>query len=106
VYKKILQGNWRDYTAWEMGAMFKDLTKPEVADIQGSRVTANQNMYDGPGSVSHADNIHKLTLKCGVFRAFQGWTSLSSTGPSEGTLRVYPLLRDMTAYVILRPLFR
>jgi hypothetical protein len=44
--------------------------------------------------------------QCGVFRAFQGWTSLSHTGPNEGTLRVFPYLREMTAYVLLRPLFR
>lgn len=41
-----------------------------------------------------------------MFRAFQGWTSLSDTGPGEGTLRVYPLVREMTAYTLLRPLFR
>lgn len=48
-----------------------------------------------------------LTLcQCGTFRAFQGWTSLSHTGPTEGTLRVYPYLRELSAYVLLRPLFR
>jgi hypothetical protein len=35
----------------------------------------------------------------------QGWTSLSNTGPTEGTLRVYPFLKEMSAYVMLRPLF-
>jgi hypothetical protein len=50
-------------------------------------------MYHGAGS-------------CGVFRAFQGWTSMSHTGPNEGTLRVFPYLREMTAYLMLRPLFR
>lgn len=50
-------------------------------------------MYHGAGS-------------CGVFRAFQGWTSLSHTGPGEGTLRVYPFIREMTAYTLLRPFFR
>jgi len=47
-----------------------------------------------------------LTPQCGVFRAFQGWTSLSHTGPNEGTLRVYPYLKEMSAYLMLRPLFR
>ncbi len=36
----------------------------------------------------------------------QGWLSLSSTGPTEGTLRVFPLLKEASAYVILRPFFK
>lgn len=44
--------------------------------------------------------------QCGVFRAFQGWTSMSDTGPNEGTLRVYPLIKELTAYTMMRPLFR
>ena len=43
---------------------------------------------------------------CSIFRAWQGWTSLSSTGPNEGTLRVLPMLSLSTAYIILRPFFR
>ena len=41
-----------------------------------------------------------------MFRPWQGWTSLSPTGPGEGTLRVCPLLPLATAYLILRPFFR
>ncbi|WWC60260.1 uncharacterized protein I303_102827 [Kwoniella dejecticola CBS 10117] len=77
VYERVLRGRWEEYDPWQ------------IVD----RVRAEQNMYDGPGS-------------CGVFRAFQGWTSLSSTAPDEGTLRVYPLLRELAAYTMLRPLFR
>lgn len=77
VYAKILQGKWEEYNAFEIE----------------HRVRANQNLYDGPGA-------------CGVFRAFQGWTSLSDTGPGEGTLRVYPFLNEMTAYTLMRPLFK
>lgn len=51
------------------------------------------NLYDGPGS-------------CGVFRALQGWTSLSHTGKGEGTLMVYPAIRESSAYMMLRPFFR
>ena len=36
-------------------------------------------------------------------RAFQGWLSLSNSGPGRGTLRVLPLLREATAYWMLRP---
>ena len=37
------------------------------------------------------------------FRAFQGWLSLSSSKPGEGTLRVLPLLKEAIAYFLLRP---
>lgn len=77
VYERILEGRWEEYDAYELEA----------------RARANQNLYDGAGA-------------CGVFRAFQGWTSLSDTGPGEGTLRVYPLVREMSAYTLLRPFFR
>ncbi|KAJ9107534.1 hypothetical protein QFC21_000991 [Naganishia friedmannii] len=76
-YKSILEGRWREHDAWDIGG----------------RPTANQNLYDGPGA-------------CGIFRAFQGWTSLSSTGPSEGTLKVFPAIKESTAYIILRPFFK
>lgn len=33
------------------------------------------------------------------------WTSLSHTGPSEGTLQVFPNVRLSNAYVMLRPFF-
>ena len=59
----------------------------------GTRPIANMNLYDGPGS-------------CGVFRALQGWTSLSHTGKGEGTLMVYPAIRESSAYMMLRPFFR
>lgn len=77
VYAAILSGSWETFDAFEIEA----------------RSAANQNLYDGAGA-------------CGIFRAFQGWTSLSDTGPGEGTLRVYPLIREQTAYTLLRPLFR
>ncbi|WVR03850.1 hypothetical protein IAU60_000847 [Kwoniella sp. DSM 27419] len=77
VYQRILQGRWEEFDAWTIG----------------ERGVAKQNLYDGPGS-------------CGVFRAFQGWTSMSNTGPGEGTLRVYPLVKELTAYMMMRPLFR
>lgn len=31
---------------------------------------------------------------------------MSETGPNEGTLRVFPLLKEATAYIVLRPFFR
>ncbi|ODN76798.1 hypothetical protein L202_05400 [Cryptococcus amylolentus CBS 6039] len=77
VYHSVLEGRWEEFDSWTIG----------------ERAQARQSMYDGPGS-------------CGVFRAFQGWTSMSNTGPNEGTLQVYPLIKELSAYTMLRPLFR
>ena len=44
--------------------------------------------------------------QCTAFRAWQGWTSLSTTRAREGTLRVVPFLKLSTAYVMLRPFFK
>ncbi|KAF8953191.1 hypothetical protein BDZ97DRAFT_1679874 [Flammula alnicola] len=57
------------------------------------RIGAKQDLY-------HASNA------CSIFRAWQGWTSMSSTGPNEGTLRVLPMLSLASAYILLRPFFR
>lgn len=40
---------------------------------------------------------------CSVFRTFQGWLSLSHCSPTQGSLQVNPMLREATAYVMLRP---
>lgn len=40
-----------------------------------------------------------------MLRFFQGWLSMSDTGPGEGTLHVCPMLKHTTAYTILRPFF-
>lgn len=40
---------------------------------------------------------------CSAFRTFQGWTALTTQGPSTGTLRVLPVANAM-AYVLLRSL--
>ncbi|KAL6305120.1 hypothetical protein BKA93DRAFT_817078 [Sparassis latifolia] len=57
------------------------------------RLHAKQDLYNAPN-------------QCSVFRPWQGWTSLSHTGPGEGTLRVLPMLSLATAYIMLRPFFR
>jgi len=43
--------------------------------------------------------------QCSILRCWQGWTSLSTTGVGEGTLRVLPMLSLATAYIMLRPFF-
>ena len=76
VYTKILQGKWEEYDPFD--ALH--------------RINAVMDMYNGPGA-------------CSMFRLFQGWMSMSSTGPGQGTLQVCPLLKHATAYLILRPFF-
>ncbi|KAL7275504.1 hypothetical protein RUND412_001562 [Rhizina undulata] len=76
VYEKVLAGQWEEY---------------EPFDAEG-RERARMDLYNGAGA-------------CKMFRMFQGWLSMSNTGPQEGTLRVNPILRHATAYCMLRPFF-
>ncbi|KAH9987943.1 hypothetical protein BJV74DRAFT_840599 [Russula compacta] len=76
-FKAILSGDWRRHDPFDAAP----------------RLYACQDLY-------HAPN------QCSVFRPWQGWTSMSVTGPGEGTLRVAPLLKLATAYLILRPFFK
>lgn len=71
---------WKHFDNWSLGP-------------RGQRMTAQTGMYNGPG-------------QCSIFRPLQGWLSLSRTGPGEGTLRVLPNLREVTAYIIMRPFFQ
>ncbi|PHH80469.1 hypothetical protein CDD80_1479 [Ophiocordyceps camponoti-rufipedis] len=77
VYDSILSGAWEAHDGWDAGR----------------RVEAVNNRYDGLGA-------------CSVFRAWQGWMAMSSSGPGQGTLLVNPLPKLSTAYVLLRPFFR
>ncbi|KAH7327693.1 hypothetical protein B0J17DRAFT_620383 [Rhizoctonia solani] len=76
-YTEILAGSWRYHDPFKIGP----------------RLNANSDLYCGPSQSS-------------VLRGFQGWLALSETGPNQGTLRTYPLLRESVAYVIMRPFFR
>ncbi|KAI5777083.1 DUF1479 domain protein [Geopyxis carbonaria] len=74
-YSEILRGEWEAHDAF-------DATH---------RVGAKMDMYNGAGA-------------CAMFRMWQGWLSMSDTGPGEGTLRVFPELKVASAYLMLRPL--
>ncbi|KAF8467846.1 hypothetical protein BDZ91DRAFT_782497 [Kalaharituber pfeilii] len=80
VYASIFSGNWHSYDPFSRAAILL-------------REKAALDMYNSPGG-------------CSALRLWQGWLGLSSTGPGEGTLRVYPLLKHSTAYLMLRPFFR
>ena len=74
VYDSIFAGQWEDYNPWESSC----------------RLPAISDLYNGAGA-------------CSMFRMFQGWLSMSDTGPQEGTLLVNPLFKLATAYFLLRP---
>lgn len=76
VYSKILEGKWEEYDPYDAK----------------HRVKANMDLYNGAGA-------------CSMLRFFQGWLSMSDTGPNEGSLHVCPMVRHSTAYTILRPFF-
>ena len=76
VYEKIFSGHWQDYDPYETSC----------------RLPVRSNLYNGSSA-------------CSMFRMYQGWLSMSHTGPGEGTLLVNPLLSMATAYYLLRPFF-
>ncbi|KAF9019190.1 DUF1479-domain-containing protein [Hymenopellis radicata] len=78
-YGRILEGgsNWRLHDPFDAG----------------KRIGSVQDLYHTPN-------------QCSIFRPFQGWTSISETGPGEGTLRLLPFLKLSSAYILLRPFFR
>ena len=75
-YSSVFQGNWDEHDPFEAS----------------SRLGVTSDLYSGAGA-------------CSMFRMYQGWLSLSSTGPGEGTLKVNPLFKLATAYYLLRPFF-
>ena len=75
-YDNIFRGDWESRDPFDASTRL-----PVVSDL-----------YNGAGS-------------CSVFRMYQGWLSLSHTGPGEGTLKVNPLFNRASAYYLLRPFF-
>ncbi|KAI9470044.1 MAG: DUF1479 domain-containing protein [Benjaminiella poitrasii] len=74
-YTDIFNGNWENYDPF-------DATH---------RVEARMDYYNSPGG-------------CSVFRNFQGWLAISDIKTGSGTLRVCPLLKQSTAYFLMKPL--
>lgn len=76
VYDAVFEGRWEDFDPWEASG----------------RLKAVSDLYNGAGA-------------CSMFRMWQGWLSMSYTGPGEGTLLVNPLFKLATVYYLLRPFF-
>ncbi|KAK7032721.1 DUF1479-domain-containing protein [Favolaschia claudopus] len=51
-------------------------------------------------------SLYRRPNQSSIFRTFQGWLAISQTGPSQGTLKVFPDILLSNAYIILRPFFR
>ncbi|KAG5634131.1 hypothetical protein H0H81_003270 [Sphagnurus paluster] len=62
--------------------------------------------FDMTPRLDAKQDLYNVSNQCSIFRPWQGWTALSSTGPGEGTLRVLPMLSLATVYLMLRPFFR
>ncbi|KXN88349.1 hypothetical protein AN958_07494 [Leucoagaricus sp. SymC.cos] len=76
-FEDILAGNWRSHDPYELAG----------------RLDGRTSLYGRPNQAS-------------VFRTFQGWLSMSETGPTEGTLQLFPDVLLSNSYLILRPFFK
>ncbi|KAF9009601.1 hypothetical protein BDQ17DRAFT_1421771 [Cyathus striatus] len=76
-FENIFSGNWRMHDPYDIGP----------------RVDARTSLHGRPN-------------QCSVFRTFQGWLSMTETGPGEGTIRLLPDVHLVNVYFTLRPFFR
>ncbi|KAF8871719.1 hypothetical protein BD779DRAFT_1453556 [Infundibulicybe gibba] len=74
--------------------------------FQGGTAWRNHDPFDATPRIDAKQDLYHASNQCSIFRPWQGWTSMSSTGPGEGTLRVLPMLSLASAYIMLRPFFR
>ncbi|KAK5119742.1 hypothetical protein LTR85_007318 [Meristemomyces frigidus] len=77
VYHKIWEGKPEEHDAYDLEL----------------RKDADQAIFGGSAHSS-------------VFRAYQGWTALTESGPQEGSLLLYPDVQTVIAYLLLRPFFQ
>lgn len=75
-YAPIFEGNWEEFDPY-------DATH---------RIEAQPDLHDSRGT-------------CSIFRSFQGWLAVSDIAPKEGTILFAPLVREVTAYYMLKPFF-
>ena len=75
-YRKIFEGKWEKFDAFD-------------ATHRGE---ANPDLHESSGT-------------CSIFRRFQGWLALSEIAPQEGSLLLAPLVKEVTAYYMLKPFF-
>lgn len=76
------------------------------AIFEGKWDTLGNDPWDASTRVDAVNDLYNGLGACSAFRMFQGWLSLNTVGPREGTLLVNPLLKLASAYSLLRPFFR
>ncbi|CAO3612847.1 unnamed protein product [Cunninghamella echinulata] len=74
-YQKIFDGEWEEYDAF-------DATH---------RAEAKMILHESPGG-------------CNMFRSFQAWIGLSDIVKDGGHIKLCPLLKEQTAYYMIKPL--
>ncbi|KAG5641138.1 hypothetical protein DXG03_005934 [Asterophora parasitica] len=74
--------------------------------LDGGSAWRNHDFFDASPRLDAVQDMHDNSNQGSIFRAWQGWTSMSRTGPGEGTLRVLPMLAVAMPYIMLRPFFR
>jgi len=81
---------------------------PIYRDVYESIWTGQPSLHD-PYDLTKREDANQAyfpgSAHSRVLRAFQGWTALTDAGPKEGSLLVYPNLKTVIAYVLLRPFF-
>lgn len=82
---------------------------PVYRKVYHQILTGNWEEFDPFDATYRADGVMEIYSTiggCSVFRSWQGRLSLSETGSGEGTLKVFPFLKEATAYWTLRPFVR
>ncbi|KAJ3505316.1 hypothetical protein NLJ89_g7485 [Agrocybe chaxingu] len=84
----------------------KGMQKVFGSILKGGSSWEKHDPFDATPRIGAKQDLYHASNACSIFRSWQEWTSLSSTGPNEGTLLVLPMLNLSSAYILLRPFFR
>ena len=86
------------------GGSFERWVDSAFQKVYGSVFNGDFPAYD-PWKAAYRTQTreYKSPAVCSMFRTFQGWTALTSQGPSDGTLSVIPIANAMS-YILLRAL--
>ncbi|KAF4462775.1 DUF1479 domain [Fusarium albosuccineum] len=82
-----------------------DPTYRKVYDSIFSGTPDSHDPYDLSVRKDADQEFYKGIAHSTVIRTFQGWTALTPTAPREGTIMIYPNVKSVIAYVLLRPFF-
>ncbi|KAI9045383.1 uncharacterized protein KD926_008810 [Aspergillus affinis] len=83
-----------------------DTSNEPLEPLSYTDAVRNLNMYDLSVRKDAETRLFPGTAHCGTFWAFQGWTSITTTSPGEGSILLYPNVKWSIAYVLLRPFFK